>query len=73
MRWWGKRGGVRLSVRQEQAAGKIAARILRGQRALANRLNRRTAGFSQLAWLLLLIMFCLLFGTYCLSLLFRVF
>lgn len=58
-----------LSVRQEQRAGRIAGAILQRQRQAADYLNNRTAGISGKRWLILLILFCATFGSYCLYLL----
>lgn len=63
------RPGERLSDRQELLAEKLARRITDRQRQLADWLNLKTAGLSFNGWLLLLIGFCMLFGTYCLWLL----
>ena len=62
-----------LSPGQEQAAGKIASRILAGQRKTADYLNRKTAGMSRRRLLFLLACFCLAFGSYCLYLLIHAF
>lgn len=59
----------RLTSRQEALAGRIAGRITRTQRRTAEWLNRKTAGLSAKTWLLLLVLFCLAFGAYCLYLL----
>jgi hypothetical protein len=61
-----------LSQRQEAVAEKVAGRIVQGQRRLAGYLNRRTAGLSGKTWLLLLIAFCLAFGSYLIYLLVQV-
>ncbi|MGM9475264.1 hypothetical protein ACS5PU_02495 [Pedobacter sp. GSP4] len=68
MRFWGKRDKV-LEHGQVLFAEKVAAAILGGQRKLADYLNRRTAGFSSWRWRVLLLGFCLLFGSYSLYLL----
>jgi len=64
-----KRKSNALSVRQEQRAGRIAGAILKKQRQAADYLNRQTAGISGKRWLILLILFCATFGSYCLYLL----
>jgi len=61
-----------LSQRQEALAEKLAGRIVQGQRQMAGYLNRRTAGLSGKTWRLLLIAFCLAFGSYLLYLLVQV-
>lgn len=63
----------RLSSGQEQTARRIADRIVQAQRKTANYLNRKTAGVSLKTWRLLLIGFCILFGSYCIYLLAQVF
>lgn len=64
-----KKRNRQLSVRQKQAAGKIADLVLKFQRKAAGYLNRKTAHLSGLSRLLLLILFCMVFGSYCLYLL----
>ncbi|MCS3732571.1 hypothetical protein [Mucilaginibacter dorajii] len=64
-----KRKPKALSHRQEQRAGRIAGTILKRQRQAADYLNSRTAGISGKHWLILLILFCATFGSYCLYLL----
>ncbi|RKR82409.1 hypothetical protein BDD43_2589 [Mucilaginibacter gracilis] len=64
-----KRKPKALSPRQEQRAGRIAGAILQKQRQAADYLNSRTAGISGKRWLILLILFCATFGSYCLYLL----
>jgi hypothetical protein len=58
-----------LNARQERRAGQIAGTILKRQRQAADYLNTRTAGISGKRWLILLILFCATFGSYCLYLL----
>jgi hypothetical protein len=62
-----------LSAGQENRAEKIAGGILKGQRKAADYLNRKTASISGTSWKLLLMGFCLAFGSYCLYLIVRVF
>jgi len=65
-------GKTSLSRRQEAIAEKMADGIVREQRRLAGYLNRHTAGLSGKTWLLLLIAFCAVFGSYLLYLLVQV-
>jgi hypothetical protein len=60
-----------LSPVQEQRAGKIAQAILNRQRKTADYLNNKTAFISGKNWLLLLILFCTVFGSYCIYLLIK--
>ncbi|SFS58360.1 hypothetical protein [Mucilaginibacter polytrichastri] len=62
-----------LSQAQEQRAGKIAAALLARQRKTADYLNRRTELISGKNWMLLLIGFCTVFGSYCIYLLIKAF
>jgi hypothetical protein len=61
-----------LSVRQEVIAVKVAGRIVRVQRRLADYLNHRTAALRPKTWLLLLTAFCGAFGSYLVYLLVQV-
>ena len=58
-----------LSSGQAHSAEKIAAKILQGQRRAADYLNGKTRGISARGWMILLVCFCALFGSYCLWLL----
>lgn len=58
-----------LSSRQEQVAGKIAGRILLMQRRTADYLNAKASGLSGQTLVAILVVFCLLFGGYCVHLL----
>lgn len=62
-----------LTIKQEQAAGKIAGAILSRQRRFADHLNRKTAHLSGTTRLVLLMLLCGAFGSYCLFLLIRAF
>jgi hypothetical protein len=62
-----------MSARQEQVAGRIADSILRYQRHTADYLNRKTVHLSGKARLCLLILFCAVFGSYCLFVLIQAF
>jgi len=72
MRLFSKRKKPGLSSRQEQTAGQIALAILGYQQRIADYLNGKTAGISSKAWLMLLVVFCAGFGSYCLSLLLQI-
>ncbi|SMD01491.1 hypothetical protein [Pedobacter nyackensis] len=63
----------KLSNGQEQTAEKIADKIVKAQRKVADYLSSKTAGISVKTWRLLLIGFCILFGGYCIYLLAQVF
>ncbi len=58
---------------QENTANRIADRILKAQQQAADYLNNKTGGFSRKNWLLTLIMFSVVFGSYCLYLLISAF
>ncbi len=62
-----------LSDRQENTAIHIAGRILKAQHKAADYLNGKTTGLSGKTWLMLLILFCAAFGSYCLYLLLQAF
>lgn len=62
-----------LSTSQEKTARKIADKILLKQRKMADYLNRKTEMLSPTTWLMLLIAFCAMGGTYCIYLLSQVF
>lgn len=68
MKLFGKRW-EKLSPRQDVLAAELAGRIVRNQRRLADWLNRKTAGLTVRGWLLILVAFCIAFGSYCLWLL----
>lgn len=68
-----KRKPKALSAQQEQRANRIAGAILKKQRQAADYLNSRTARVSGKGWLILLILFCATFGSYCLYLLIQAF
>ena len=68
-----KKRNRQLSAKQEKTAGKLADFILSSQRKAADYLNGRTAHLSALSRLLLLILFCVVFGSYCLYLLLQAF
>jgi hypothetical protein len=72
MRWFKKRV-VPLSLGQERRAGRIADGVLKGQRKAADYLNVLVSGMSRRRLRWLLVLFCLVFGGYCLYLLIRVF
>ncbi|RZJ76742.1 MAG: hypothetical protein EOO45_01120 [Flavobacterium sp.] len=57
-----------LTARQEQLAGSIARWLLACQLKAAVFLNNKTADISGRGWLILLILFCAVFGGYCLLL-----
>ena len=73
MRLFAKNRAARLTEKQEVLAGRLAGRLTRAQRRMADWLNGKTAGLNAKAWLLLLAVFCAAFGAYCLSLLISVF
>ncbi|MEJ2881503.1 hypothetical protein [Pedobacter sp. GR22-6] len=58
---------------ESSIAAHLSAKVLRAQRRLANYLNRKTARMNAQDWMLVLIGFCLLLGSYCLYLLMQVF
>lgn len=58
-----------LSPDQQRKAENIAGHILKTQRKTADYLNNKTAAISAKGWLILLILFCAAFGSYCLRLL----
>lgn len=62
-----------LSVGQEKLAVRVAGRILAMQRKTADYLNDRTAKVSAKTWLMLLMGFCGITGTYLIYLLAQVF
>lgn len=72
MKLFSKRKKRELSSKQEQTAGRIALAILSYQQRVADYLNGKTAGVSSKGWLILLVVFCAGFGTYCLSLLLQI-
>jgi len=69
MKLFAKNNADRLTAGQKALAGRIAGRITRTQRRVAEWLNVKTAGLPAKTWLLLLVLFCLAFGAYCLYLL----
>lgn len=73
MRLFAKNRATRLTEKQEVLAGRLAGRLIRAQRQMADWLNGKTAGVDAKAWLLLLVLFCAAFGAYCLSLLISAF
>ncbi|TCC98484.1 hypothetical protein [Pedobacter hiemivivus] len=72
MRLFNKRKKRPLSSKQEQTAGRIALAILGYQQRVADYLNGKTEGVSSKGWLILLVLFCAGFGTYCLSLMLQI-
>lgn len=62
-----------LSASQEKRAVKVAGQILFAQRKTADYLNHRTAKVSAKSWLIMLMGFCLITGTYLIYLLAQVF
>jgi len=62
-----------LSAGQEKLAARIAGRILSMQRKTADYLNDRTAKVSAKTWLIVLMVFCGITGTYLIYLLVQVF
>jgi len=68
MRLFGK-GERKLAEGQERFAQRVATKIIRLQRRVADQLNARTAGFSVQRWRVMLFAFCLLLGGYSLYLL----
>ncbi len=73
MKLFAKSSATSLTPKQEAMAGRLAQRLTRSQRRLADWLNGKTSGLSVRTWRLLLVLFCILFGTYCLYLLVAVF
>lgn len=69
MKLFAKNRADSLTDKQEALAGCIAGRITQTQRRTADWLNGKTAGLPPKIWLLLLVLFCLCFGAYCLYLL----
>ena len=62
-----------LSAGQEKLAARIAGRILLAQRRTADYLNEKTAKVSAKTWLIVLMGFCGITGTYLIYLLVQVF
>ncbi|MES2456842.1 MAG: hypothetical protein V4594_14915 [Bacteroidota bacterium] len=62
-----------LSHRQERIAEKVAGRIVQAQRRLADHLNRRTVQVTGKTWLIWLIAFCAVSGSYLLYLFMQAF
>jgi len=62
-----------LSAGQEKLAMRLAGRILSMQRKIADYLNERTAKISAKTWLIVLMGFCGITGTYLIYLLAQVF
>ncbi len=54
---------------QKETAGRIAGKILTAQRWASDYLNRMTVHLSPRTWKMMLFVFCLAFGSYCLYLL----
>ncbi|SOD13874.1 hypothetical protein SAMN06297358_1286 [Pedobacter xixiisoli] len=65
MRVFGRRKKLELSSSQDKLAQRMADRICRLQRKIADDLNVRTAGWGRRSWLVLLVLLCLLMGGYC--------
>lgn len=63
-----KKGRLKLNRDQERLAGRLAGRILRVQRRMADWLNSRTKEFGPKLWMALLAALCAGFGGYCLRL-----
>ena len=66
---WKRNKNRALTARQEKAAGRIAAALIRRQTQAAGYLNRKTQYWNGTSKLIALILFCLLFGGFCLYLL----
>lgn len=64
----GEKNGLELNQVQEKRAMRLAEKILRWQGIAAAWLNMRTSGITTSGWLVMLVVFCLGFGGYCLSL-----
>lgn len=68
MSFFKKRRNVLLTTAQQEVAQRIAEKLISRQKRLADYLNAKTSGISPRSWLWLLIVFCLVFGCYCLRL-----
>lgn len=68
MRLYKKSGKVPLTSAQHAVAQRIAEKLISRQKRLADYLNAKTERISGKGWLILLMGFCLLFGSYCLYL-----
>ena len=70
MRWFRQKKLV-LDPQQEKLAARLSQQVLAFQRMLADRLNGYTSGWSARFWKMLLMSFCLMFGSYCFYLLWQ--
>lgn len=69
--FWKRNKNRALTARQEKTADRIAAALIRRQTQVAAYLNRKTAYWNGTSKLIALILFCLLFGGFCLYLLIK--